>query len=68
MTRTTAATVLDHAWAGRFDAIRELFAPELRTQVTPDTLRASWDAAVGQLGQFAAVGAEEHGQGPGIEG
>jgi alpha-beta hydrolase superfamily lysophospholipase len=64
MTLTT--TVLDHAQAGRFDEIRELFAPDLRTHVTPDTLRASWDAAVTQLGQVTAIGAEQHGQGPGM--
>jgi pimeloyl-ACP methyl ester carboxylesterase len=63
---TLATTVLDHAQAGRFDRIRELFAPELRTHITPDTLRASWDAAVTRLGQVTAIGAEEPGQGPGV--
>ena len=43
---TLATTVLDHAQAGRFDEIRELFAPDLRAHVTADTLRASWDAEV----------------------
>ncbi len=63
---TLATTVLDHAQAGRFDEIRAMFAPELREHVAPDTLRASWDAAVAQLGRVTEVGAEEHGQGPGV--
>ena len=64
MTLTT--TVLEHAQAGRFDRISEMFAPELRPHVAPDTLRASWDAAVARLGRVTAIGAEEHGQGPGV--
>jgi pimeloyl-ACP methyl ester carboxylesterase len=65
MTLTT--TVLDHAQAGRFDEIRDLFAPELRSHVAPDTLRASWDAATAQLGPITQIGAEEHRQGPGVQ-
>jgi hypothetical protein len=64
MTLTT--TVLEHAQAGRFDEIRELFAPELRALVTPDTLRASWDAAISGYGRVTEIGAEQHGQGAGM--
>lgn len=63
---TLATTVLDHARAGRFAEIRDLFASSLHAVVTPDSLRASWDAAVSQLGGFVGLGAEEHGQGAGV--
>lgn len=63
---TLATTVLDHAQAGRFNEICEMFAPELREHVAPDTLRASWDAAAVPLGRITEIGTEAHGQGPGV--
>jgi pimeloyl-ACP methyl ester carboxylesterase len=63
---TLATTVLDNARAGRFAEIRELFAPALRGLVTPESLRDSWDGAVGKLGAFVGLGAEQPGQGAGV--
>jgi hypothetical protein len=34
-----AAMVLDHARAGRFDAVREMYAPNLRAMVPVEALR-----------------------------
>jgi pimeloyl-ACP methyl ester carboxylesterase len=63
---TLATTVLDHARADRFDKIRDMFAPELRVYVPPETLRASWTASVAGLGRVTAVGDEQTGEGPGV--
>ncbi|MFI7700209.1 alpha/beta fold hydrolase [Nonomuraea sp. NPDC049480] len=50
-------TVLDLARAGRFAEIRDMFAPNLRTMVTPESLQAAWTAALGQHGAVTAGGA-----------
>lgn len=64
---TLATTILDHARAGRFDEIRDMFAPELRVHVPPETLRASWAASVAGLGAVTAIGEAETGEGPGVQ-
>jgi hypothetical protein len=64
---TLATTILDHAQAGRFEEIRDLFAPDLRVHVPPETLRASWDASVAGLGAVTGIGDEETGDGPGVQ-
>ena len=52
----TTLTALDLARAGRFDEIRDLFAPQLQPTVPPDALRAAWDAELGRQGAVASVG------------
>jgi dienelactone hydrolase len=64
---TLATTILDHAQADRFDEIRDLFAPELRVLVPPETLRAAWTATVAGLGSVTAIGEEAIGEGPGVQ-
>ena len=53
---TTGRTVLDLAQAGRFEEIRDLFAPPLRAMVPPEALEAAWSAEVAQRGPVTAVG------------
>jgi hypothetical protein len=38
---TTGKTVLDLAQAGRFEELRDLFAPPLRAMVPPEALQAA---------------------------
>jgi uncharacterized protein len=53
----TGMTVMDHVQAGRFAQIREMFAPNLRPMVTPESLRAAWAAELGRHGHVSSVGA-----------
>jgi len=53
---TTGKTVLDLAQAGRFEEIRDLFAPPLRAMVPAEALQAAWAAEVAQRGPVTAVG------------
>jgi dienelactone hydrolase len=41
---------------GRFDQIHEAFAPQLRSMVTADALRAAWEAECRRLGPLVSVG------------
>jgi dienelactone hydrolase len=50
-------TVLDLAKAGRFAEIRDMFAPNLRAMVTPESLQAAWTAELGRHGPVTSVGA-----------
>jgi hypothetical protein len=49
--------VLEMAQAGRFEEIRELFAPPLRAMVSADGLQAVWAAELDRHGQVTSVGA-----------
>lgn len=53
----TGMTVMDHVQAGRFAQIRDMFAPNLRPMVTPESLQAAWSAELGRHGQVSSVGA-----------
>src|SRR5262245_25692295 len=59
-----ASTVLDHARAGRFDAIREMFAPNLRSMVPVETLSQAWNGAVAQFGALTGTGTPRTEDGP----
>ncbi|MEV6850196.1 alpha/beta hydrolase [Actinoplanes sp. NPDC051411] len=48
--------LVDLLRAGRFDDIREMFAPNLRPLVTPESLRAAWEAEIGRHGAVRSVG------------
>jgi len=41
---------------GRFAEIQELFAPQLRSLVTPEAIGSGWTAAVAQYGAFVGAG------------
>lgn len=41
---------------GRFAEIHELFAPQLRSLVTPEAIGSGWTAAVAQYGAFVGAG------------
>jgi hypothetical protein len=49
-------TAVEMARAGQFADICDLFAPQLRSLVSADTLQAGWDSEVGKLGAITAVG------------
>jgi dienelactone hydrolase len=51
-----ATKVLDLLQAGRFDDIPEMFAPNLRPLVTPEPIRAAWEAEIGRHGAVRSVG------------
>lgn len=53
----TGMTVMELAQAGRFAEIRDLFAPNLRPMVTPESLQSAWTAELGRQGQVSSVGA-----------
>src|SRR5215472_759059 len=53
---TTGMTVLDLAQAGRFEEIRDLFAPPLRAMVPAEALQAAWASEIAQRGPVTAVG------------
>lgn len=53
---SVAERLLDLLRAERFAEIREMFAPNLRPLVTPETLRAAWDAERGRHGALASFG------------
>ena len=48
--------VLDMAQTGRFAEIRDMFAPQLRAMVTPETLQAAWAAELARQGPVTGVG------------
>ena len=50
-------SVLELAQHGRFEELRDRFAPPLRPMVTADSLEAAWAAAIARLGPVASVGA-----------
>ncbi|QUQ63603.1 alpha/beta hydrolase [Kutzneria sp. CA-103260] len=41
---------------GRFAEIHELFAPQLRSLVTPEAIESGWSAVVAQYGAFVSAG------------
>jgi dienelactone hydrolase len=49
-------TVLDLARDGRFAQIRDLYAPNLRPMVTPESLRTAWTAEVERHGPVTTIG------------
>ncbi len=53
---TTGTTVLDLVQAGRYAEIRDMFAPNLRPMVTPESLRAAWTAELDRHGRVTTVG------------
>lgn len=59
-----AAAVLAYARAGRFDAIREMFAPNLRGMVPVEALSGAWNAAVDTLGAVTGSGSARTEDGP----
>jgi dienelactone hydrolase len=48
--------LLDLLRAGQFADIREMFAPNLRPLVTPESLRAAWEAEIGRHGPVQTIG------------
>jgi hypothetical protein len=42
--------------AGNFADIREMFPPNLRAMVTPESLRAAWEAEIGRQGAVTGIG------------
>lgn len=52
----TSLAVLERARTGRFDQIRDLFAPNLRPMVTAETLRAAWEAELARHGPVNSLG------------
>lgn len=52
-----STTVLELAQANRFAEIREMFAPNLRPMLTPESLRAAWNAEIERHGPVTTVGA-----------
>jgi dienelactone hydrolase len=60
MESTSAAAglaVIEMARQGRFEEIRDRFAPQLRPMVPAEALRAAWEAELARSGQVASVGA-----------
>jgi uncharacterized protein len=63
----TGLAVLEMARAGRFEEIRELFAPPLREMVSASGLQAAWAAELDRHGRVTSVGAPvSEPAGPGI--
>jgi dienelactone hydrolase len=56
MPEQTGLAVLEMAQAGQFAAIRDRFAPQLRTLVAAEALQAAWAAEVGRQGSVSSVG------------
>jgi len=52
----TALAVLEMAQGGGFGEIRDLFAPQLRSMVTPEALQAAWAAELARSGPVSSVG------------
>ncbi|HKT01382.1 MAG TPA: alpha/beta hydrolase [Rugosimonospora sp.] len=50
-------SVLDLVEAGRFAEVRDMFAPNLRPLVTPESLQAAWTAELARRGPLTTVGA-----------
>jgi len=53
----TALAVIGMVRRGQFAEVRDMFAPQLRPLVPPETLRAAWAAEIAKNGQVSAVGA-----------
>jgi len=53
---TSGTTVLRLAQANRFAEIIDMFAPSLRPLLTPESLRAAWNAEIERYGPVTAVG------------
>jgi hypothetical protein len=53
----TGVTVMELVQAGRFAEIRDMFAPNLRSMVTSESLQAAWTAELGRHGHVSSVGA-----------
>lgn len=51
-----STTVLQLAQANRFAEILDMFAPNLRPMLTPESLRAAWNAEVERYGPVTTVG------------
>jgi dienelactone hydrolase len=48
--------VLTMLQEGRFEEIRDLFAPALRSMVAPEALKAAWEAVLSEYGPFSSAG------------
>jgi len=53
----TALAVIELARRGQFTEISDMFAPQLRPLVPPETLRTAWAAEIAKNGQVSALGA-----------
>src|SRR5690348_8011346 len=51
-----STTVLQLAQANRFDEILGMYAPNLRPMLTPESLRAAWNAEIERYGAVTTVG------------
>src|SRR4051794_8527566 len=51
-----SATVLKLLQASRFGEIRDMFAPNLRSMLTPQSLRAAWSAELERYGPVITIG------------
>lgn len=57
MTPAEAATAaIEMVERGRFQEVHERFAPQLRPLLTPDSLRAAWQAATATTGPLSTLG------------
>jgi uncharacterized protein len=65
MSTQQALTVLELAQANRFDEVREMFAPNLRSLVATDALRAAWVGEVAKLGAITIGEPISEAAGPG---
>ena len=61
-----ALSVVELTRAGRFDEVRDLFAPPLRPMVTSEALAAAWSAAIDRLGPVTSVGTPVGESSPGV--
>jgi uncharacterized protein len=62
-----ALAVIEMARQGRFEEIRDRFAPQLRPMVPAGALQAAWEAELAKNGQVASVGeAVTEPAGPGV--
>jgi dienelactone hydrolase len=52
----TATAVIEMAERGQFQEVHDRFAPRLRPLLTPDSLRAAWQAATATTGPVSALG------------
>jgi len=48
--------VVEMARAGRFEEIRDLFAPQVRSMVTPDALQVAWRSELERRGPVTSLG------------
>jgi uncharacterized protein len=51
-----STTVLQLAQANRFAEIRDMYAPNLRPMLTPESLQAAWDGEIERYGPVTTVG------------